>query len=53
MKGKKLQSAFFNTIVLLCFAAAIALLIFAGREEGYKKVLGFICGSLLLLLSIF
>ena len=52
MKSKKLQTIFFNTIVFFCLAAAVALLIVSGQGEGYRKVLGIICGSLLLILSI-
>ena len=52
MNSKRLQTIFFNTIVVLCFASAIALLIASGQGEGYKKWFGIICGALLLILSV-
>ena len=52
MKSKKLISIFLITVSVLCLAAAIVLLIFAGQNSGYKKMLHIIVGALLLLLSM-
>lgn len=52
MKSKKLISIFLITVSVLCLAAAIVLLIFAGQNSGYKKMLHIIVGALLLFLSM-
>lgn len=52
MNGKKWQTVALLIIAAICLIAAIVLFVVAGNGEGYKKVLGIICGLLLLTLSV-
>lgn len=52
MKSKVLMNVFLIAVAVLCLAAAIVLLFFAGQVSGYKKPLYIIVGVLLLFLSM-
>ncbi|MBQ3640081.1 MAG: hypothetical protein II955_06135 [Clostridia bacterium] len=52
MSGKKWQTVALFALATLCLVAAIVLFVVSGHGDGYKKVLGVICGALLLILSV-
>ncbi len=52
MKSKVLLTVFLLAVTILCLAAAVVLLVFAGQVAGYKKVLYIIVGALLLFLAM-
>ncbi len=51
MSGKKWQTIALIAIAAICLIVAIVLFVVAGHGDGYKKVLGVICGILLVVLS--
>ena len=52
MGGKKLQTILLLSVAAICLIAAIVLFVTMGSSDGYKKVLGIICGVLLMVLSV-